>query len=80
MSGAIAAFVSYNSADKEFARKLAADLESQGIKVWLDQWAIRGGESISDKVQQGINTSDVFIVILSRSSVRSRWVKEELRS
>ncbi len=76
----ITTFISHNSADKKFAKKLSSDLQSQGISVWLDEWVMRGGESLSDMVQNGISISDVFIIILSENSINSPWVQEELRA
>jgi len=72
-------FVSHSHSDKRFARTLARDLEGQGLKAWLDEWEIKGGDSISDAVQSALDTYDVFIIVLSPRAVASQWVKEELR-
>ena len=77
--GALTCFLSYNNKDKKFVHKLALDLQSQGISVWIDDWAIKGGQSISDSVQKALTQYDVFIIVLSPNSVKSMWVKEELR-
>ena len=73
-------FISHNSKDKAFARRLAQELREVGFEPWLDEWSIFAGESISGKVQSAIASSDYFIVILSPSSVGSNWVREELRA
>jgi hypothetical protein len=72
------AFISHSSKDKPFVRKLAADLVANGIKVWLDEQRILVGESIPDRIAQGLAESDFFLVVVSQSSVNSAWVQKEL--
>jgi hypothetical protein len=72
------AFLSHSSRDKHFVRKLAADLVASGVKVWLDEQRILVGDSIPEKIAQGLAESDFFLIILSEHSVNSDWVKKEL--
>ncbi len=73
-------FLCHSSNDKPFVRTLAERLRSDRIDIWLDELEISVGESIHEKVNEGLKTSDFFVVVLSRASVRSRWVREELSS
>lgn len=73
-------FVSHSSKDKPFIRKLVADLTAGGISVWLDEQRILVGDSIPERIGQGLAESDVFIIALSENSVSSEWVKRELDS
>jgi hypothetical protein len=72
------AFLSHSSADKPFIRQLAADLSANGIGVWLDEQRIHVGDSIPEKVAQGLADSDFFLIAVSERSVGSEWVKKEL--
>jgi hypothetical protein len=72
------AFLSHSSKDKQFVRKLAADLVANGVKVWIDEQRILVGDSIPEKIAQGLAESDFFLIILSEYSVSSDWVKKEL--
>ncbi|WP_413582385.1 toll/interleukin-1 receptor domain-containing protein [Bdellovibrio sp. HCB288] len=74
----IVAFLSHSSKDKPFIRQLAADLESEGVSVWLDEQRILVGDSISEKIGQGLAESDYFLIALSDASMSSEWVKKEL--
>jgi len=74
----IVAFLSHSSKDKPFIRQLAADLTREGITVWLDEQMIRVGDSITDKISQGLAESDYFLIALSDNSTQSEWVKKEL--
>ncbi|HBB00287.1 MAG: hypothetical protein A2W86_14135 [Bacteroidetes bacterium GWD2_45_23] len=73
-------FLSHSSKDKPFIRQLAADLTNENVLVWLDEQQINVGDSINEKISQGLAESDYFIVALSDNSVNSEWVKRELNS
>lgn len=73
-------FLSHSSADKPFVRKLATDLTSHGVKVWLDEWNIRVGESIPESIARGAAQSDYFVLVVSQNSAKSEWVKHELNT
>lgn len=74
------AFLSHSSKDKAFVRKLAADLVASGIKVWIDEQRILVGDSVPEKIAQGLAESDFFLIVVSHNSVNSAWVKKELNS
>lgn len=71
-------FLSHSSIDKPFVRQLAADLKAAGIDVWLDEQRIRVGESIPERISQGLAESDFFLLAVSKASIESEWVKKEL--
>jgi hypothetical protein len=73
----LSVFLSHSSADKSFVRGLAVDLAALGHKPWLDEWEISGGESIPTKIAEGIESSDVVLVVLSAASISSKWVENE---
>jgi|ERR1043165_1810929 hypothetical protein len=77
MSGA-SIFLSHNHRDKPFVRTLAQDLRALGVTVWLDEAEIRVGDSLIDKISAAIDAMRFLGVVLSPSSVESRWVREEL--
>jgi len=74
------AFLSHSSADKPFIRQLAADLTANGIGVWLDEQRIRVGDSIPEKIAQGLAESDYFLIGISHKSAESAWVQKELNN
>jgi hypothetical protein len=74
------AFLSHSSHDKPFIRQLATDLKANGVQVWLDELNIKVGESIPEKISQGLAESDYFLFAASKNSVASEWVKRELNS
>lgn len=74
----VSIFLSHNKADKPFVRQLAADLEHQGFGYWLDEAEIKVGESLIEKIRDGIDTNAYVAVILSPDSIASPWVQREV--
>jgi TIR domain len=74
-------FISHSSADKpKLVRRLAEDLKYVGHEVWYDEWTIQAGESLAEKIDQGIQECDYFVIVLSEAALRSRWVRQELNA
>lgn len=71
-------FLSHSHADKPFARKLAADLRAAGHAVWIDEAEINIGDSLIDKIREGLDAVDFVAAILSTASINSPWVTREL--
>lgn len=71
-------FVSYTSVDRPFAEWLANTLTGRGISTWYDEWEIKVGDSIVQKLNAGLAASDFLVVVLTKASVASKWVAEEL--
>jgi hypothetical protein len=73
-------FVSHSSADKQFARRLVEDLEGLGHTVWLDEHALKVGDCIIGGIEEGLQSADHVIVVLSPNASRSRWVEQEWKA
>lgn len=73
-------FLSHTSTDKPFVDRLASDLERVNVGVWYDKWEIRVGDSLFDKISEGIEENDFLAIILSPRSVQSEWVRREVNA
>ena len=71
-------FISYSHRDSNFVNELASFLISCDLNVWKDTKDIAIGGNIPKTIYEGIKTSSHFCCIISRSSVSSAWVEEEL--
>jgi hypothetical protein len=71
-------FLSHSSSDKTFARELANELSQRGASVWVDEQAVAPGDDLAANIAEAIRGSDLVLVLLSPSSVRSQWVRREL--
>jgi len=74
------AFLSYNKADREIARRLGVQLILAGADLWFDQWEIRAGDSIPGKLNEGLTTFDTFVLLWSQHAEKSGWVRAELEA
>jgi predicted nucleotide-binding protein len=57
-------FISHSNADSEWAKSFADALRQHGIRVWLDQFQIKAGESIVDALEAGLRESDVLVALI----------------
>jgi TolB-like protein/Tfp pilus assembly protein PilF len=69
-------FLSYARADRARAEQLADDLAKAGHTVWWDA-LIEGGAQFAASIRAALETADVVIVLWSRHSVDSDWVRDE---
>ncbi len=70
-------FISYAQADQSVAQQIASGLRDAGLKVWFDEWALLPGDSIRERIEEGLRASDLLLVLLSPSAVSSRWITME---
>src|ERR1051325_5885276 len=71
-------FISYSRDDEKEARHLLALLRKEGYTVWIDQEALVGASIWSDEIVQNIKNCQLFIMMLSESSVASPSVAKEI--
>lgn len=71
-------FVSYSSKDEEIARTVVKYLESNGISCWVSYRDIPMGADFGDVIPSAIRKCPAFLILLSRNSVTSRDVANEL--
>jgi hypothetical protein len=70
-------FISYSRHDSDAANALADTLSKAGLSVWLDCNAIREGDAFDTQIEEAITQSSVVIVVWSKHSVKSHWVRAE---
>ncbi|HTY93232.1 MAG TPA: TIR domain-containing protein, partial [Steroidobacteraceae bacterium] len=76
MDAAHEVFVSYTHADRETARRFAQGLEREGFKVWWDA-TLRSGDEYDAVTERAVRAARVVVVLWSKRSVESRWVRAE---
>ena len=70
------AFLSHNSADKQFVEKVANKLDR--AKVVFDKYMFYEAEDFRDSIQKGLKQSSLFVLFASKESLSAPWVKYEL--
>lgn len=72
-------FLCHASEDKPaVVRPLAYELQRKGISCWLDEAEILWGQSIIERISEGLRSSRFVIVVLSRAFLSKNWPKKEL--
>src|SRR5437764_10936800 len=69
-------FWSYDRDDSDKARTIALALEKSGHSVWWDLH-VRGGTQFSKVIEDALKAADAVVVLWSRNSVESAWVRDE---
>jgi hypothetical protein len=72
------AFISHASEDKAIVIALADALRAAGLRIWLDQQELRLGDSLREKIDEGLAQSRYGIVLLSPSFLGKRWPLREI--
>lgn len=72
-------FISYTELDSDFAERLYAGLRKNGVTVWFAPKDLRGGRHIRTEVDRAIQLHDKLLVVLSKNSINSEWVKREVK-
>ena len=73
-----AIFVSYSSKDRPFAIGLVKELQNLGANIWIDQLGIGLGENWDNAIEEALEKSETFMLILSPTSVESQNVQDEV--
>lgn len=74
-------FICHASEDKnEVVLPLAASFKEAGITYWLDEGEILWGDSVINKINDGLGRSRYVVVVLSDASVNKNWPLLELNA
>jgi hypothetical protein len=72
-------FLSHSNPNKDFVRKLHDKLQDKGVRCWFDEHDMHGGKKIHEQVYKAIQLNDKLVVVLSKESMASNWVKTEIK-
>ena len=72
-------FISHASEDKEeVVRPLANALKDRKLNVWYDEFELKIGDSLRQKIDKGVAKSKFGIIILSKNFIKKGWTNYEL--
>jgi uncharacterized protein YjbI with pentapeptide repeats len=72
-------FMSYSTKDEKFASRLYSRLRDEKLRVWYSPEEIKGGRTLEEQIGQAIRVHDKLLLVLSKASMASPWVKHEIR-
>lgn len=73
-------FISHRKTDDAEAEQLAVELRRAGHMVWLDVWEVGIGDSIIERMNEGLATAGYLILCYSSSDVLAPWISREWMS
>ncbi len=73
-------FISHRSSDAYLAERLAHEIRNAGHEVWLDKWKIDLGDSIVERMNEGLEGSAYVVVCYSSAGINSPWMSREWMS
>lgn len=73
-------FISHSSKDKKDVEKLLPFINGMNLPVWFDKYNIDVGQSIVDKVQDGVKNSCAVIFWITDNFLESKWCKKEMQA
>lgn len=71
-------FISHANADRKFLERLSRLLADHHLRFWHSRKDIRGAQQWHDEIGAALRKCDWFLIVLSPSAVKSKWVKREL--
>lgn len=73
-------FLSHSSKDKKIVDEIFNNFQINEISAWYDKYQIEAGDSITDKINEGLDESDIGIICISKNFLNSQsgWTKSEL--
>lgn len=72
------AFLSFAWEDHNLAERLARELRANGIDTWWAEWEIGAGDSMRQKIDEGLEGCTHFLVLLTPNSKTKPWVNQEM--
>jgi len=73
-------FISYASKDRAFAERLHADLQNKGVRCWFAPEDLKIGDRLRPRIDETIRLYDKLLLVLSKTSVASQWVEQEVET
>jgi hypothetical protein len=74
-------FICHASEDKDaVARPLAEALKEAGYEVWFDEYELVIGDSLRQKIDEGLAASRFGVVVLSHQFFEKGWAQSELNA
>lgn len=71
-------YLAHASEDKALVRPIAEYLMANGVEVWFDEWEIEPGDSLRQKMEDGLGAMTHFVVVLTEISITKPWVAKEI--
>lgn len=72
-------FISHSSRDKAAAVSVATDLSFCAVDVWLDDWELEVGQSLTDEIAKAMDSSRFIAILITENYNKTVWTKTEYK-
>lgn len=72
-------FISHSSRDKAAALQLAKTLNYCSIDVWLDDWELEVGQSLTDEIGKAMDEARYIAILITENYNQTVWTKTEYK-
>jgi len=72
-------FISHSSRDKSAASDLALSLNFCSVDVWLDDWELEVGQSLTDEIAKAMDDSKYIAILITENYNKTVWTKTEYK-
>lgn len=72
-------FISHSSRDKQAATQLATTLNFCSVDVWLDDWELEVGQSLTDAIAKAMDESRYIAILITENYNKTVWTKTEYK-
>jgi hypothetical protein len=72
-------FISHSSRDKAAAFHLAKTLNFCALDVWLDDWELEVGQSLTDEIAKAMEDSRFIAILITENYNQTVWTKTEYK-
>jgi hypothetical protein len=76
----ISVFISYAHEDVDIATAIQERLEAEDFAVWIDEGALRAGDSLFQKITTAIHANEFVVALITEASVDSKWCQHEIHT
>lgn len=71
-------FISYSTRDSKAAKKIDTTATALGLKGFLAEKDLKGGDEWADRIRDALNSSREVVILVTPNSIGSIWVHREL--
>lgn len=71
-------FLSHSTHDNQLAARLSQDLNCCEVDVWFDEWELRVGADLHERISEAIAKSKYVAVLVSKNFDGSKWIRGEV--
>src|SRR5947209_4953331 len=72
-------FISHSSRDKPAALQLATTLNYCATDVWLDDWELQVGQSLTDEIAKAMDEARYVAILIIENYNQTVWTKAEYK-